>query len=107
MLSEDGVIFEIGEQYEDDDEEFSYSPSVQFSNEEILDMLNMNDFGDEDDEDKEKETVSLCGMSFAKLRTKMTDLDKDQKVSQISCKSFLQIIFLSPKWCYILIWTKS
>jgi len=66
----------------EEDEEFGYSPHVQFSNEEMLNMLNMNDFED-DDEDNEKGTMNLCGMSFSKLKTKMTSLTTDQKVNQI------------------------
>ena len=81
LIAEDGVTFEIGEEYlENDDEDFSYSPFVQFSNEEMLNMLNMNGFEDDDDRDDEKGTVSLCGMSFAKLKTKMTSITSDQKV---------------------------
>lgn len=84
LIAEDGVTFEIGEEYlENDDEDFSYSPFVQFSNEEMLNMLNMNGFEDDDDRDDEKGTVSLCGMSFAKLKTKMTSITSDQKVNQI------------------------
>ncbi|XP_071568552.1 inactive peptidyl-prolyl cis-trans isomerase FKBP6 [Temnothorax nylanderi] len=79
LVNEDGITFEIGEQFDnEDDEEFGYSPHVQFSNEEMLNMLNMNDFEDED-EDNEG-TVSLCGMSFSKLKAKMTPLIPDKKV---------------------------
>ncbi|XP_050446288.1 inactive peptidyl-prolyl cis-trans isomerase FKBP6 isoform X2 [Cataglyphis hispanica] len=81
LISEDGVTFEIGDEYhDDDDEEFSYSPFVQFSNEEMLNMLNMNDFEDEDDTNDEKGFQSLCGVSFAKLKAKMTSLTTNQKV---------------------------
>lgn len=81
LIGEDGVTFEIGEEYHnDDDEEFSYSPFVQFSNEEMLNMLNMNGFEDEDDGDDEKGSISLYGMSFAKLKAKMSSLTPDQKV---------------------------
>ncbi|KYM99352.1 Peptidyl-prolyl cis-trans isomerase FKBP6 [Cyphomyrmex costatus] len=80
LINEDGIMFEIGEDcnINEEDEEFSYSPYVQFSNEEMLNMLNMNDFENEDED--EKETVSLCGLSFSKLKTKMTSLTTDNKV---------------------------
>lgn len=83
LINEDGVMFEIGDDINnnEDDEEFSYSPHVQFSNEEMLNMLNMNSIEDEDED--EKETVSLCGMSFSKLKTKMTSLTPNGKVNQI------------------------
>lgn len=94
LISEDGVTFEIGDEYhDDDDEEFSYSPFVQFSNEEMLNMLNMNGFEDEDDMNDEKESVSLYGVSFAKLKAKMTSLTTNQKVNQILY--YLQIMFSS------------
>ncbi|XP_072757123.1 inactive peptidyl-prolyl cis-trans isomerase FKBP6 [Anoplolepis gracilipes] len=82
LISENGVTFELGDEFreDDDDEEFSYSPYVQFSNEEMLNMLNMNGFEDENDRDNEKGSVSLYGMSFAKLRAKMTNLTADNKV---------------------------
>lgn len=84
MFHEDGITFEIGEQYDDDDDddEFSYTPLVQYSNEEMLQMLNMNDF-DEDDikEDDDNGGVTLCGISFAKLKTKMTNVTPDGKVN--------------------------
>ncbi|XP_014475449.1 PREDICTED: inactive peptidyl-prolyl cis-trans isomerase FKBP6 [Dinoponera quadriceps] len=78
LLSNDGVMFEIGEPICDEDEEFGYTPFAQYSNEEILNMLNMNDF--ENDEDKEQEAVLIYGISFDKLKTKMTNLTSDGKV---------------------------
>ncbi|EFN71505.1 FK506-binding protein 6 [Camponotus floridanus] len=83
LIGEEGVTFEIGEDYvgeDNDDEEFSFSPFVHFSNEEMLNMLNMNGFEDENDGDDEKGSVSLYGMSFEKLKAKMTSLTIDQKV---------------------------
>ena len=84
LMNKDGMMFEIGSDdvnNNEEDEEFSYSSHVQFSNEEMLNMLNMNDF--EDEEEDEKETVSLCGISFSKLKTKMTSLIPNGKVNQI------------------------
>lgn len=82
FIGEEGVTFEISQDYldENNDEEFSYSPYVQYSNEEMLNMLNMNGFEDDDDRDDENATVSLCGMSFEKLKVRMTSLTTDQKV---------------------------
>ncbi|XP_012527508.2 inactive peptidyl-prolyl cis-trans isomerase FKBP6 [Monomorium pharaonis] len=83
LINADGITFEVGEQFDnEDEEEFAYSPHVQFSNEEMLNMLNMYDSDHEDNED-EKETVALCGMSFSKLKLKMTDLTSDQKVMKL------------------------
>lgn len=79
LMNEDGITFDLGDGNEinnEDDEEFAYSPNVQFSNEEMLNMLNMNDFEDED-EDNENGPVSLCGISFSKLKKQMTNLTAD------------------------------
>jgi len=75
-MNDNGITFEIGDNIfkNEEDEEFSYSSHVQFSNEEMLNMLNKNDF--EDDDEDVKETVSLCGISFSKLKTKTTNLTK-------------------------------
>lgn len=85
MLSEDGVTFEIGEQYYDDDdenEELGFTTFAQYSNEEMLDMLNMNDFEDDEDTDKEQDNILLHCISFEKLKKKMTSLTPDEKVNQ-------------------------
>lgn len=98
MFDKNGITFEIGEQCygENDDEEFSYNPSVQYSNDEILDMLNMNEFEDEEEANEdanERGGASIYGISFAKLKAKMTNLTPDGKVNQMS---FLVCIVPSP-----------
>lgn len=35
LIDKDGVIFEIGEDYQDNDESFSFSPFVQLNNKDI------------------------------------------------------------------------
>ncbi|EGI59395.1 PREDICTED: inactive peptidyl-prolyl cis-trans isomerase FKBP6-like [Acromyrmex echinatior] len=80
LMNDNGIMFEIEDDIikNEEDEEFSYSSHVQFSNEEMLNMLNMNDFEDEDED--VKETASLYGISFSKLKTKMTSLTTNGKV---------------------------
>ncbi|EZA62898.1 Peptidyl-prolyl cis-trans isomerase FKBP6 [Ooceraea biroi] len=82
LINKDGITFDIGEQYcEENDEEFAYTPLVQYSNEEMLDMLNMNDFDDPEElNDDNEKGLSLYSISFAKLKTKMTNLTPDGKV---------------------------
>ncbi|EFN78601.1 FK506-binding protein 6 [Harpegnathos saltator] len=85
LLSKDGIMFEIGEQYcDDEDEEFAYTSFAQYSNAEMLDMLNMNDFEDNEDVDKDQETLLIHGISFAKLKSKMTSLTSDEKVMKFT-----------------------
>lgn len=95
LMNEDGITFEIGEDTLDnmEEEEFAYSPHVQFSNEEMLNMLNMNGFDiEEEDNGNENGTVTLCGMNFSKLKMKMENLTTDGKVNEI-LYYFLYIIF--------------
>ncbi|KAL0113197.1 hypothetical protein PUN28_012408 [Cardiocondyla obscurior] len=86
LMKEEGITFEIGEHLdnaEEDDDEFGYSSNVQYSNEEMLNMLNMNDFDDDEELDNMEENsggVTLCGLSFSKLKAKMTKLTADGKV---------------------------
>lgn len=84
LTREDGFVFEIGDEYKDE-EEFPFSANVQLSNEEALNLLNMDDFQDDDDEDDtEGETfASVCGISFEKLKSKMTSVIENGKVMKV------------------------
>jgi len=83
LIDKDGMTFEIGEQYDDEEEEESYPSLAQYNNEEMLNMLNMNDFVDAEDtnENNEIDNQSLYDINFEKLRTKMTNLTPDGKVN--------------------------
>ena len=85
LTLEDGVVFEIGDEYQNDEEEFSYSSEVPLSNEEALNLLNMDDFEDEDDDNdaNKSETVTLCGLSFEKVKSKMTSVFGNGKVMKL------------------------
>ncbi|KOC63519.1 Peptidyl-prolyl cis-trans isomerase FKBP6 [Habropoda laboriosa] len=87
LTYKDGLILEIGNEHKfTRDEEFPYSTDIPLTNEEALNLLNMNDFQDEDDtnndndDDKDK-LITVCGISFEKLKTKMTDVLGDGKVN--------------------------
>lgn len=79
LMNENGVFFEIGDNYEEAEEEFGYTPHVQFTNEEMLEMLNMNEFEDEEEQSDSNDIV-IWGISFDKIRTKMTPVTEDGKV---------------------------
>lgn len=83
LTLEDGVVFEIGDEYQNDEEEFSYSSEVPLTNEEALNLLNMDDFEDEDDDNdaNKPDTVTLCGISFEKVKSKMTSVFGNGKVN--------------------------
>lgn len=84
-MSPDGFTVEIGDEYfqEEEEDNFSYNPNVFLSNEELINMLNMDDFKTdetEDDENDEATGTMLCGISFATMKTKMIPITKDGKV---------------------------
>lgn len=63
---------------------------MPLSNEEALNLLNMDDFQDEDDYDNDHtnnkdNSISICGLSFEKLKAKMTDITGDGKVNNTFC----------------------
>ncbi|XP_076239073.1 inactive peptidyl-prolyl cis-trans isomerase shutdown [Calliopsis andreniformis] len=85
LTRDDGLIFEIGDEYKDDEEEFSYSPNVQLTNEEALNLLNMDNFqdDDEDDDNEGNNSVSICDINFEKLKSKMTSITENNKVMKV------------------------
>nr|XP_012134979.1 PREDICTED: inactive peptidyl-prolyl cis-trans isomerase FKBP6 isoform X2 [Megachile rotundata] len=86
LMQEDGLVFEIGDDLENiNDEEFPYSPNVPLSNEEALNFLNMDDFDDDDDNPDldNNSSVAVCGISFEKLKSKMTDIIGNGKVMKL------------------------
>ncbi|XP_031845588.1 inactive peptidyl-prolyl cis-trans isomerase shutdown [Nomia melanderi] len=80
LTGKDGLVFEVGEYLQPEEEDFSYSSTVPLSNEEVLNLLNMNDFQDNDDDDEADNSASLFGISFDELKTKMTDICGNGKI---------------------------
>lgn len=83
LLSPDGFTLEIGDEYfqKEEEDEFSYNPNVFLSNEELINMLNMDDFKIDENEGSDEATgTMLCGISFATIKTKMIPVTKDGKV---------------------------
>lgn len=59
------------------------------TNDEALNLLNMDDFEDpenidNDDDDNKNNLITVCGISFEKLKTKMTDVLGNGKVNYAS-----------------------
>lgn len=80
----DGLVLEITNDYENfDEEEFGYSEDLPLTNEEALNLLNMNDFEDEDDcnDSNINKQITVCGISFEQLKTNMTDIFGNGKVN--------------------------
>ncbi|KAK1131776.1 hypothetical protein K0M31_015935 [Melipona bicolor] len=84
-MLKDGLIFEINNDYEKFDDEFGYSADIPLTNEEALNLLNMDDFEDEDncDDDNTNNQITICGIGFEKLKTKMTDIYGDGKIMKL------------------------
>ncbi|XP_033358600.1 inactive peptidyl-prolyl cis-trans isomerase FKBP6 isoform X1 [Bombus vosnesenskii] len=86
LTLKDGMVFEVSNNCENfDDEDFGYSTDIPLTNDEVLDLLNMDDFQDEDtcDDDNINNRITVCGISFKKLKTKMTNLFGDGKVMKL------------------------
>ncbi|OAD62431.1 Peptidyl-prolyl cis-trans isomerase FKBP6 [Eufriesea mexicana] len=87
LTLKDGLVFETDNNYDNlDDDEFGYSEDLPLTNEEALNLLNMDDFQDEDDYNDDNDTtnpVTICGISFEKLKTKMTDIFGNGKVMKL------------------------
>ncbi|XP_035727793.1 uncharacterized protein LOC118444057 [Vespa mandarinia] len=86
LLSPDGFTLEIGDEYLEKEEEdkFSYNPNVFLSNEELINMLNMDDFKIDEAEENNEATGSVpFGISFATMKTKMTPVTKDGKIMKL------------------------
>lgn len=77
-MNEDGFTFDIEEQDFDDEDEFGYSSNVHFTNQEMINMLNMNN--DDGEENEEGGCEILNGLNFENLRQKMSPVTLDQKV---------------------------
>lgn len=86
LTANDGVVFEIGEYKEEDemeDEEFSYSPYISLTNEEALNLLNMDGFDDDENNESSDNPSTIFGTSFAELKTKMTNLLEDGRITKL------------------------
>ncbi|XP_076296106.1 inactive peptidyl-prolyl cis-trans isomerase shutdown [Lasioglossum baleicum] len=85
LTANDGVVFEIGEYKENDEveEEFSYSPHISLTNEEALNLLNMDDFENEENNETGDNSCSVFGVSFDELKTKMTNVLEDGKITKL------------------------
>ncbi|XP_023290805.1 inactive peptidyl-prolyl cis-trans isomerase FKBP6 isoform X2 [Orussus abietinus] len=87
LLSENGLTLEINEDYYqgEDVDEYDFKNGVRLGNEEMLRILNMDDFGGEVelDENSEAEVVMPYDLNFEDLKTKMTDITKTGQVLKL------------------------
>lgn len=81
MLSPNGVTLEMSNEFFGIDEDMhEFSKNVFMSNDEMLKFLNMDDF-ESDDEGLAVDSRMPWDLSFDKLRSKMTDLERNGLVS--------------------------
>ncbi|XP_017877748.1 inactive peptidyl-prolyl cis-trans isomerase FKBP6 [Ceratina calcarata] len=86
LTSNNGVILEFDDDFKacEDNEEFNFNSEVPLTNEEVLNLLNMEDFLDEEDTEDSKDCMmTICGISFASLKDKMFDLTEDGKIMKL------------------------
>lgn len=87
LMQHDGFVFDIGNDYETvKDEEFAYSSDVLLTNEEALNLLNMDNFEDNENDDDDNDDggpATICCISFETLKTKMTSIYGDGKIMKL------------------------
>ncbi|KAI4473866.1 hypothetical protein M0802_015907 [Mischocyttarus mexicanus] len=85
LLSPEGFTFEIGNEYlqEKEEDECSSNSNVFLSNDEIIDMINIDNFKNDDAEDYESAVTNVIGISFATLKSKMLPVTEDGKVMKL------------------------
>lgn len=89
LLQESGTIIDLGEDYNNfdfEDDNFSYSPDIHLNNEEVINLINMEDVEIENKEEarnKDDFPSLICGISFDKLKPSMTDITGDGKVLKL------------------------
>ncbi|KAI4499212.1 hypothetical protein M0802_005795 [Mischocyttarus mexicanus] len=85
LLSPEGFTFKIGNEYlqEKEQDECSSNSNVFLSNDEIIDMINIDNFKNDDAEDYESAVTNVIGISFATLKSKMLPVTEDGKVMKL------------------------
>ncbi|XP_015126020.1 inactive peptidyl-prolyl cis-trans isomerase FKBP6 [Diachasma alloeum] len=84
LISEDGTTFNVGSEFTDIDEEYLYREKMTFTDEELLRVINMQEFFDDDDQvEEECDIPQSVGIHFDKIKEKMEDLTADGKVKKL------------------------
>ncbi|KAH0540365.1 inactive peptidyl-prolyl cis-trans isomerase FKBP6-like [Cotesia glomerata] len=93
LMSNDGVIFNYGNEIEEnDDERFKFDPHVNFTDDELLKFINLeisDDERDDDSDDRDNDDGKKCkatvlpGLNFDKIKEKMKNLRDDGKIKKI------------------------
>lgn len=87
LISSEGIILEVDDDLKssEDIEEFSFTPDVHLTNDEVLNLLNMEDFLDDDnvDDDSKNVAMTVSMANFESLKRRMLDLTGDDKVMKL------------------------
>ncbi|XP_063979558.1 inactive peptidyl-prolyl cis-trans isomerase FKBP6 [Diachasmimorpha longicaudata] len=84
LLSEHGTTFNVGSEFTDMDEEYLYREKLTFTDEELLRVINMQEFLDDDDQvEEDSEIPQSVGIHFDKIKEKMENLTADGKVKKL------------------------
>ena len=84
-MSKDGFVLSMGDEIPEDTEDLHpYRPNVDLSNDQMIKLLNMEEFGEDDDENvTDADAMSPWTISFSKIKSKSHDLTKDGKVMKL------------------------
>lgn len=87
-MSDDGVVFNYGNEFNENDERFKFDPNINFTDDELLRFMNLEISDDEDNDDDQKsgdddekhKTPVSPGLNFDKIKNKMENLGNNEKV---------------------------
>ncbi|XP_066600651.1 inactive peptidyl-prolyl cis-trans isomerase shutdown-like isoform X3 [Prorops nasuta] len=83
LMSQDGMVFELGDDYiEEDEDEYHYKPGVTLNSDEMIKMINMEDSDGEEDDEAQNMIFTI---GFETLKEKMSDIspNRDGKVLKL------------------------
>lgn len=79
-MSENGLTFDIGNEFDEDDIHRPFNPVVNLAGDALLREINMHEFLDDEDGDENSQIPLSLGLNFEKIKSKLSDLTSDGKV---------------------------
>ncbi|XP_008560701.1 inactive peptidyl-prolyl cis-trans isomerase FKBP6 [Microplitis demolitor] len=91
LMSDDGVVFNYGNEFNENDERFKFDPNINFTDDELLRFMNLEISDDEDNDDDQKsgdddekhKTPVSPGLNFDKIKNKMENLGNNEKIKKL------------------------
>ncbi|XP_057324177.1 inactive peptidyl-prolyl cis-trans isomerase FKBP6-like [Microplitis mediator] len=91
LMSDDGVVFNYGNEFNENEERFKFDPNINFTDDELLKFMNLEISDDEDNDDDQKngddadkhKTPVSPGLNFDKIKHKMENLGDNDKIKKL------------------------